>query len=94
MKFQICIGNPPYQGKSDPLYMQITKAAYDTVLDGNGVMCMINPTALIDNKYEGSTFYEGLKTKYKDVKVLDFVYEKGLMGVFTSVEVGNDLGIF
>ena len=94
MKFQICIGNPPYQGKGDPLYMQITKAAYDTVLDGNGVMCMINPTALIDNKYEGSTFYEGLKTKYKDVKVLDFVYEKGLMGVFTSVEVGNDLGIF
>ena len=50
MKFDICVGNPPYMGKGDPLYMQITKAAYDTVLDKNGVMCMINPTGIVDNK--------------------------------------------
>ena len=50
MKFDYILGNPPYQGKGDPLYMRITKAAYDTVLDENGVMCMINPTGIVDKK--------------------------------------------
>lgn len=81
-------------GKGDPLYMQITKAAYDTVLDENGVMCMINPTGIVDNKFEGNDTYETLKKKYSGCKLSNFIYEKGMMGVFTSVDINNDLGIF
>ena len=93
MKFDICVGNPPYQGKGDPLYMQITKAAYDTVLDENGVMCMINPTAMVDNKLvtEQSKI---LIEKYKGLKLLDFMYNKYIRGSFTSVYIGNDIAIF
>ena len=94
MKFDICVGNPPYQGNGDPLYMQITKAAYDTVLDENGVMCMINPTALVDNKFEGDTSYDSLKKEYGDLKLLDFYYKEGMRGVFTSASIGNDIAIF
>ena len=94
MKFDICIGNPPYDGGLNPLYMQITKAAYDTVLDENGVMCMINPTALVDNKFEGDTSYDSLKKEYGDLKLLDFYYKEGMRGVFTSASIGNDIAIF
>ena len=94
MKFDICVGNPPYKGNGDPLYMQITKAAYDTVLDENGVMCMINPTALVDNKFEGDTSYDSLKKEYGDLKLLDFYYKEGMRGVFTSTSIGNDIAIF
>ena len=94
MKFDIVVGNPPYQGKGDPLYMQITKVAYDTVLDENGVMCMINPTALVDNKFEGDTSYDSLKKEYGDLKLLDFYYKEGMRGVFTSTSIGNDIAIF
>ena len=93
MKFDICVGNPPYQGKGDPLYMQITKAAYDTVLDKDGVMCMINPTTMVDNKLvtEQSKI---LIEKYKGLKLLDFMYNKDIRGSFTSVNIGNDIAIF
>ena len=94
MKFDICVGNPPYMGKGNPLYMRITKSIYDNNMDKNSVMCMINPTGIVDNKFEGNDTYETLKKKYSDCKLSNFIYEKGIMGVFTSVEVGNDLGIF
>ena len=94
MKFDICVGNPPYDGGLNPLYMQITKATYDTVLDENGVMCMINPTALVDNKFEGDTSYDSLKKEYGDLKLLDFYYKEGMRGAFTSVSIGNDIAIF
>ena len=77
MKFDICVGNPPYQGNGDPLYMQITKAAYDTVLDENGVMCMINPTMVIDNKNEGDGYYDHFDAinteKVEDIPDCDLV---------------------
>lgn len=90
MKFQVICGNPPFKGTGDPLYMQITKAAYDTVLDKDGVMCMINPTTLVDNNFDQNI----LKDKYGDLNVSDFIYERGMLGTFISVDINNDLGIF
>lgn len=92
MKFEVIVGNPPYQGKGDPLYMQITKAAYDTVLDENSVMCMINPTALVDNKYmeKDDKNYK----RYKDLKLVDFYYDSSLRSKFKSADIGNDVAIF
>ena len=94
MKFDICVGNPPYEGNVDPLYMRIIKMIYDSVLKKDGIMCVIHPTGLVDNKFEGSDYYDGLKKKYSYIKLLDFIYESGTMGVFTSIKTSNDLGIF
>ena len=35
------------------LYMKITKSIYDNNMDENSVMCMINPTGLVDNNSVG-----------------------------------------
>ena len=94
MKFSCILGNPPYRGKGNPLYMQITKALYDNNMDKNSVMCMINPTGLIDNKYEGNRNYEKNKERYEDLKLIGFYYDPKIKGTFTSAEIGNDIGIF
>ena len=94
MKFQICIGNPPYKGTGNPLYMQITKVLYENNMDKNSVMCMINPTGLIDSKYEGNIVYEKNKERYSDLKLVDFYFDPQIKGTFTSAEIGNSIGIF
>ena len=94
MNFSVIVGNPPYRGKGNPLYMQITKTLYDNNMDENSVMCMINPTGLIDNKYEGNRNYEKNKERYEGLKLIDFYYDAKIKGTFTSAEIGNDIGIF
>lgn len=94
MNFSVIVGNPPYRGKGNPLYMQITKVLYDNNMDENSVMCMINPTGLIDNKYEGNRNYEKNKERYEDLKLIGFYYDPKIKGTFTSAEIGNDIGIF
>ena len=92
MKFDIVVGNPPYMGKGNPLYMRITKSIYDNNMDKNSVMCMINPTALVDNKYmkKDDKNYD----RYKDLKLVDFYYDPSIRGTFTSADIGNDVAIF
>ena len=92
MIFSCILGNPPYMGKGNPLYMRITKSIYDNNMDNNSVMCMINPTALVDNKYmeKEDKNYD----RYKDLKLVDFYYDPSIRGVFTSADIGNDLAIF
>ena len=79
-------------GKGDPLYMRITKSIYDNNMDKNSVMCMINPTALVDNKYMEAD--DKNYDRYKDLRLVDFYYNSSIRGVFTSADIGNDLAIF
>ena len=51
-------------GKGNPLYMKITKSIYDNNMDENSVMCMINPTGLVDNNSVGNKTYEINKKLY------------------------------
>ena len=92
MKFSCILGNPPYMGKGNPLYMRITKSIYDNNMDKNSVMCMIHPTALVDNKYmeKDDKNYD----RYKDLKLVDFYYDPSIRGTFTSADIGNDVAIF
>ena len=92
MKFSCILGNPPYMGKGNPLYMRITKSIYDNNMDKNSVMCMINPTALVDSKYmeKDDKNYD----RYKDLKLVDFYYDPSIRGKFTSADITNDVAIF
>lgn len=92
MKFSVICGNPPFKGKGNPLYMQITKSIYENNMDDRSVMCMINPTALVDNKYMEKDDANYLR--YKDLKLIDFYYESSIRGTFTSADIGNDVAIF
>lgn len=92
MVFSCILGNPPYKGKGNPLYMRITKSIYDNNMDKNSVMCMINPTALVDNKYMEAD--DKNYDRYKDLRLVDFYYNSSIRGVFTSADIGNDLAIF
>jgi len=93
MKFDIVVGNPPYVGKGDPLYMKIANVIFNTNLTDNGVLSLIHPTALVENKYEGNSSYENLKTKYSKIKIRDFYYDSSLRDKFGAM-IGNGIGIF
>lgn len=94
MTFDIIVGNPPYQGKGNPLYMRITKALYDNNMDKDSIMCMINPTGLVDNLNEDNPIYKTNFKEYSYLNLIDFYYDKNISGVFTSADIGNDIGIF
>lgn len=93
MKFDIVVGNPPYVGKGDPLYMKIANVIFKTNLTEKGILSLIHPTALVENKYDGNTSYENLKNKYKDIKVQEFYYDASLRDKFGAM-IGNGIGIF
>lgn len=93
MKFDIVVGNPPYVGKGDPLYMKIVNVIFKNNLSNEGVLSLIHPTALVENKYKGNTSYESLKAKYNDIKILDFYYDASLRDKFGAM-IGNGIGIF
>lgn len=94
MTFQVIVGNPPFKGGVNPLYMKITKSIYTHNMNKDSVMCMIHPTALVDNNFEGNPTYLSQKDKYGDLKLMEFYYDPKIRGTFVSAEIGNDIGVF
>lgn len=94
MKFDIVVGNPPYKGEGDPLYLRIIKTIYKNSLNVNGIISMIHPTSIVENKFEGSSNYENLKKTYGDLKVNNFFYSKKMRDIFSGVEIVTGIGIF
>lgn len=94
MVFDCIVGNPPYQGHWNPLFLQITKSVYDCCTGQDTRIITINPTSVIENKFFGDPHYEKQKSKYSSLKLLDFIYDKTLKNSFPEIEVESDLGIF
>ena len=93
-KFGLIVTNPPYGGKGDPLYMEITKVLYDC-LSEQGILKSINPTTTMDNTYgKASDYSASLIEKYGNLKVEDVVYDDAFRMSFGNATINSGLGIF
>lgn len=89
MKFDVVVGNPPFNGGGKPLFMQIVKTIYDNYLNEGGLIRVVHPTTLVDNKFELKLYND-----YKDIKVISFDFSHELRDMFKGAEIGNGIGIF
>jgi len=89
MKFDIIVGNPPFEGGGKPLFMQIVKIIYEKYLNDGGLIRFVHPTTLIDNKFNLNLYND-----YKDIKVISFDFSNELRDMFEGAEIGNGIGIF
>lgn len=89
MKFDMVIGNPPYGGRGKPLFMKVIKIIYDNYLSDCGIIRMIHPTTLVDNKFNLEVYNE-----YADLKVISFEFSNELRDIFNDANIGNGIGIF
>lgn len=89
MKFDVVVGNPPFNGGGKPLFMQIVKTIYDNYLNEGGLIRVVHPTTLVDNKFELKLYND-----YKDIKVISFDFSNELRDMFKDAEIGNGIGIF
>lgn len=94
MTFNIIVGNPPYKGIWDPLYIQIAKSVYDNNMDSESVMCLINPTTVIDNMNDNDSHYRRFREKYSHIRLSGFEYDETMRNVFGSVDIVRGVGIF
>lgn len=89
MKFDISVGNPPFEGDGNPLFMKIIRIIYDDYLNDKGIIRMVHPTTLVDNKFGLDAHFE-----YAYLKVISFEFSKELRDMFSGANIGNGIGIF
>ena len=84
-KFDVVIGNPPYEGKGNPLYLRIL----ETVNKDNSTVIWICPTQWIKN-YKDSSYLKNVKNNTCK-NLISHVY---VGNPFEGADVANDIGIF
>ncbi len=89
MKFDISVGNPPFGGDGNPLFMKIIRIIYDDYLTDKGIIRMVHPTTLVDNKFGLDVYSE-----YEYLKLISFDFSKELRDMFSGANIGNGIGIF
>ena len=89
MKFDISVGNPAFGGDGNPLFMKIIRIIYDNYLNDKGIIRMVHPTTLVDNKFGLDVYSE-----YAYLKVISFDFSKELRDIFSGANIGNGIGIF
>lgn len=62
MKFDVVLGNPPYSGKGNPLYLQFLNTAMD--ISSSKVVFLTPAIYLLDQKKE-NTFYRDMRDRLK-----------------------------
>ena len=85
MKFDIVIGNPPYEGQGNPLYLQIL----EKVNVNNSRVIWLCPTQWIKN-YKDSNYL----TNVKENTCNNLVFHSFIGNPFENATLANEVGIF
>ena len=84
-KFDVVIGNPPYEGKGNPLYLQIL----EKVNTGKNTVVWICPTQWVKN-YKDSNFLKNLKKNTCN----NLISHTFIGNPFENASLANEVGIF
>jgi hypothetical protein len=85
MKFDLIIGNPPYEGKGNPLYLQIL----EKVNVNNNRVIWLCPSQWVKN-YKDSNFLDNLKKNTCN----NLVFHTFIGNPFDGALTANEVGIF
>ncbi len=85
MKFNVCVGNPPYDGKGNPLYLQILEECNKVC---NNVIWLC-PAQWVKN-YKDSKFLKRIKTE----TCKNLISHEHIANPFNDAFVANEIGIY
>ena len=85
MKFDVCIGNPPFSGKGNPLYLQILEIC-NTIAKNIVWIC---PTQWVKN-YKDSAYLNNVKTN----TCKNLIAHYHVSNPFNDAIVANEIGIY